>query len=112
MRGMLERNPDVARPRGGRRDALTAVDGTFDFVRASPRPTFLWDSATACFISIYAGALSARGCRRRRASFRAWPAFAIALPEHGAPCAPFCRHRPAPTDKQGIRSCRSPNAAG
>ena len=59
--GMLERNPAVAT---GAVMASMPMGGStqdFDFVRANPRPTFLFDRDDGCFHLIYAGALLPAG---------------------------------------------------
>jgi hypothetical protein len=59
--GMLQRNPDVARRAVAAAMPYGGSERDFEFMRTSPRPTFLWNGGDGLFHLIYAGALLPAG---------------------------------------------------
>jgi len=100
--GMLQRNPDVARR------AVTAAmpyggsERDFEFVRASPRPTFLWNGADGLFHLIYAGALLPAGIGVLEVFLRALAHLRDVAPETARRLrVHFVGTGRSPTDEQG-----------
>jgi hypothetical protein len=100
--GMLQRNPDVERravtaamPYGG-----SELD--FEFVRASPQPTSVWNGGDGMFHLIYAGALLPAGIGILEAFLRGLAHLRDVAPETARRLrVHFVGTGRSPTDKQG-----------
>jgi hypothetical protein len=111
--GMLRRNPDVARR------AVTAAmpyggsERDFEFVRASPRPTFLWNGADGLFHMIYAGALLPAGVGILELFLRALAHLRDVAPETARRLrVHFVGTGRSPTDQQGYQVLPRARKAG